>query len=83
MFLTYPSSFVDISFVRYEQPRNIHAIIDYRLIERSGLQNIGKKKKLESTVICKAHFLFCDDQLNNIWLNLLFEWLHSASGFQA
>lgn len=46
MFLTYPSSFVDISFVRYEQPRNIHAIIDYRLIERSGLQNIGKKKKI-------------------------------------
>ena len=46
MFLTYPSSFVDISSVRYEQPHNIQVIIDYRLIERSGLQNIGKKKKI-------------------------------------
>ena len=39
----FPSSFVDISSVLYEQPYNISVTISYSLTEWSVLQNIEKK----------------------------------------
>ena len=41
--LTYPSFFVDISSVLYEQPDNISVTISCSPIEWSVLQNIEKK----------------------------------------
>ena len=57
--LTYPSSFVDISSVLYEQPYNISVTISCSLNERSVLQNIKRKtmkKKKELATSCNVLF---------------------------
>ena len=78
MLLTYPF-YVSISSVLKKQPYNISVTIPCGLPEWGVLQNIANKDNKKSIVIYKQHFLFFNDHLKDIWLNLLLRRLHSAT----